>query len=185
MQYSNFNDGNYGYGTNPVPPVKVKLPPNPGNYNRQYVKYVPVGYATSHNKLVGYLLWIIGFTGAHRFYYGKPISGAIWFCTAGLLGIGWLIDLFLIPSMNREANLRYRPGSVDYGVTWLFLALLGVFGIHRFYQGKIITGVIYLLTGGLFVVGVVYDVFTLNEQIDEVNSNNQSVWQHQFPICTV
>jgi TM2 domain-containing membrane protein YozV len=44
----------------------------------------------THSKTIGYLLWIFGFTGAHRFYYGKPISGIIWFCTLGLLGIGWL-----------------------------------------------------------------------------------------------
>jgi hypothetical protein len=47
---------------------------------------------------------IFGFTGSHRFYYGKPITGTIWFFTAGLLLIGWLIDLFLIPWMDRKAD---------------------------------------------------------------------------------
>lgn len=182
MQYSPDLKQPIGYGTKPVPPIKPKPVIIDDQTTRHYVKYVPVGYATSHNKTVGYLLWIIGFTGAHRFYYGKPITGVIWFCTAGLLGIGWVIDLFLIPSMNQEANLRYRPGSIDYGVAWLFLALLGVFGIHRFYQGKVITGILYLLTGGLFVVGIIYDVFTLNEQIDEVNRNKQAIWQYQVPV---
>ena len=59
----------------------------------------------SHSKLIGYVLWIFGFTGSHRFYFGKPISCTIYFCTLGLLGIGWLIDLFLIPSMDRQAEL--------------------------------------------------------------------------------
>ena len=58
----------------------------------------------THSKLLGYLLWIFGFTGSHRFYYGKPISGTIWLFTLGLLGIGWLIDLFLIPGMDRQAE---------------------------------------------------------------------------------
>ena len=31
----------------------------------------------THSKVVGYILWIFGFTGAHRFYFGKPISGTI------------------------------------------------------------------------------------------------------------
>ena len=48
----------------------------------------------THLKSVGYILWIFGFTGSHRFYYGKPISGTIWFFTLGLLLIGWMIDLF-------------------------------------------------------------------------------------------
>ena len=36
----------------------------------------------------------------------KQISGTIWFFTLGLLGIGWLIDLFLIPGMDRRADVR-------------------------------------------------------------------------------
>ena len=99
----------------------------------------------THLKSIGYILWIFGFTGAHRFYYGRPISGTIWFFTAGLLGIGWLIDLFLIPGMDREADLRFRAGSVDYTVAWILLTFLGVFGIHRFYMGKILTGLLYSL----------------------------------------
>lgn len=31
----------------------------------------------THSKTIGYLLWIFGLTGAHRFYFGKPITGAI------------------------------------------------------------------------------------------------------------
>lgn len=58
----------------------------------------------THSKAIGYLLWIFGFTGSHRFYYGKPITGTIWFFTFGLFFIGWIIDLFLIPSMDREAD---------------------------------------------------------------------------------
>ena len=38
----------------------------------------------SHSVVVGYILWLFGFTGAHRFYFGKPISGTIWFFTLGL-----------------------------------------------------------------------------------------------------
>jgi TM2 domain-containing membrane protein YozV len=40
---------------------------------------------------MGYILWIFGFTGSERFYYGKPISGTIYFFTLGLLGIGWFL----------------------------------------------------------------------------------------------
>ncbi len=64
----------------------------------------------SHLKSIGYILWLFGFTGSHRFYYGKPITGTIWFFTLGLLGIGWLIDLFLIPSMDRQADVRFQTG---------------------------------------------------------------------------
>lgn len=123
----------------------------------------------THSRTIGYLLWIFGFTGAHRFYFGKPISGAIWFFTLGLLGIGWLIDLFLIPSMDRQADARFASGPTDYSVAWILLTFLGAFGIHRFYMGKIGTGIIWLLTGGLFLIGWLYDFCTLNRQVDEIN----------------
>jgi TM2 domain-containing membrane protein YozV len=124
----------------------------------------------THSIVMGYLLWIFGFMGSHRFYYGKPISGTIWFFTLGLLFVGWIVDLFLIPSMEREAESRYIPGPVDYNVTWILLTFLGWLGIHRFYMGKFFTGIIYLLTGGLFLVGILYDFLTLNEQLSDVNS---------------
>ena len=123
----------------------------------------------THSLLIGYLLWIFGFTGAHRFYYGRPVSGTIWFCTLGLLGIGWIIDLVLIPGMQAAANRRYLPGPTNYTVAWLLLTFLGLFGIHRFYLGKFITGILYLFTGGLFLLGILYDFWTLNEQVDETN----------------
>jgi TM2 domain-containing membrane protein YozV len=123
----------------------------------------------THSTLIGYLLWIFGFLGSHRFYYGKPITGTIWFFTLGLFFVGWIIDLFLIPSMDREADLRFQPGPVDYTVAWILLTFLGVFGVHRMYQGKWITGLIYLCTGGLFFVGILYDFWTLNSQVSMQN----------------
>ena len=122
-----------------------------------------------HSKLIGYILRIFGFMGAHRFYYGKPVTGTIWFFTLGLFLIGWIVDLFLIPSMDRQAARRFKPGLKDYNIAWLLLTFLGVFGIHRFYLGKIFTGLIYLLTGGLLLLGVIYDYWTLNDQIDEIH----------------
>lgn len=128
---------------------------------------------TTHSLLVGYLLWIIGFLGAHRFYYGKQISGTIYFFTLGLLFIGWIIDLFLIPGMNREADVRYHEGQIDFNLAWLLLAFLGLFGIHRMYMGKWITGLIYLCTGGLLGIGYIYDLWTLNDQISLINGTEQ------------
>jgi TM2 domain-containing membrane protein YozV len=128
----------------------------------------------THNLGIGYLLWIFGFMGAHRFYYGRPVSGTIWFFTLGLLGIGWLIDLALMPSLDRSADLRYESGAVSYNVTWILLTFLGIFGIHRIYMGKYLTGLIYFLTGGLFLVGILYDYWTLNDQIATANAGGRS-----------
>ena len=124
----------------------------------------------SHSLLIGYVLWIFGFLGAHRFYFGRPISGTIYFFTLGLLGIGWLIDLLLMPSLARSAQHRYRDGDISYNLAWILLTFLGIFGIHRLYMGKVFTFLLYLLTGGVFGLGILYDYWTLNEQVSLENS---------------
>ena len=63
-----------------------------------------------------YLLWfgcLIGFAGLHRFYLGRPWSGLLWLLTFGLLGIGQLVDLFLIPGMVREGAFEHRLSAVE------------------------------------------------------------------------
>ena len=119
---------------------------------------------------MGYILWVWGFTGSERFYYGRPVSGTIYFFTFGLLGIGWLLDLFLIPSMARGADFRFKAGRINYNVAWVLLTFLGPFGGHRFYMGKWISGIVYLCTFGIFGVGYIYDYWTLNDQITVINS---------------
>lgn len=128
-----------------------------------------IQHEETHTPVIGYILWIFGFLGSHRFYYGRPLTGTLYFCTLGLFFIGWIVDLFLIPGMSRDANIKFEPGPVDYNITWILLTFLGLFGIHRFYQGKWLTGILYLLTGGLFMVGIIYDFWTLNEQVSLVN----------------
>jgi len=127
----------------------------------------------THSVAIGYILWIFGFLGAHRFYYGRQITGIIWMFTLGLFGIGWLIDAFLIPSMARDASRRYAIGPFDYSLAWILQTFLGPFGIHRFYLGKIGTGLLWLFTAGLGGVGYVYDYLTLNAQVDEANRRQQ------------
>ena len=129
--------------------------------------------APTHSKVIGYVLWVFGFTGSHRFYYGKPVSGTIWFFTAGLFLVGWIIDLFLIPSMARRADRRYVAGPKDYSLAWILLTFLGVFGVHRFYLGKWGTGILYLVTLGIFGVGLIHDFWTLNSQVSELNLSKQ------------
>ena len=61
--------------------------------------------------LAAYILWLLGLAGIcglHRFYLGRPWTGLLWLLTVGLLGIGQIIDLFLIPGMVREENLESR-----------------------------------------------------------------------------
>ena len=123
----------------------------------------------SHSLLLGYVLWLFGFFGTHRFYFGRPISGVIWLLTFGLFGIGWLVDIFLIPEMKQTAEREFQSGPIDYNLAWIFFILLGVLGVHRFYQGKLFTGLAFFFTAGFVGFGLIYDLLTLNDQLSELN----------------
>lgn len=62
------------------------------------------------NIVTAYVLCVLGFfgfAGLHRFYLGKFGSGALYLFTFGFLGIGTIIDLFILPRMVDEYNHRY------------------------------------------------------------------------------
>ena len=57
------------------------------------------------------------------------------------------------------------------GIAYLlwFLSGFGALGFHRFYLGKIPTGVLWMCTGGLIGIGAFFDFFTLAGQVREAN----------------
>lgn len=46
-------------------------------------------------------------------------------------------------------------------VSFLLCLFLGVLGIHKFYEGRILLGILYLCTGGLCGIGVIVDLIIL------------------------
>ena len=48
-----------------------------------------------------------------------------------------------------------------------FASFFGFAGLHRLYMGKIGTGVLYLVTWGLFGFGTIYDGITMPDQVRE------------------
>jgi TM2 domain-containing membrane protein YozV len=72
--------------------------------------------------------------------------------------------------MDREADLRFTAGEIDYNLAWILLTFLGLFGVHRMYQQKWLTAILYLFTGGIFGLGILYDFWTLNDQVSILNA---------------
>ncbi len=58
-------------------------------------------------------------------------------------------------------------------VAFLFWFFLGGFSIHRFYLGKIGSGILYLLTGQLFLIGWIVDLFLLSGMVDNYNNKER------------
>lgn len=53
-------------------------------------------------------------------------------------------------------------------VLWL-LSGMGALGLHRFYLGKVGTGILFILTGGLGGIGSIFDLITLPAQVKQKN----------------
>lgn len=84
-----------------------------------------------------------------------------------------ILVIIVIISFSTKKTHRGKEMTVvpikSKGVAYLLWLFLGIFGAHRFYLEKIGTGVLWLLTGGLFGIGWLIDLFILGGQVDSYN----------------
>lgn len=69
---------------------------------------------------------------------------------------------------NNNTNTNVNSGGIGRAispkskmVTLILCIFLGYLGIHRFYAGKIGSGLVYMFTAGLFVFGWIYDILKI------------------------
>ncbi len=68
------------------------------------------------------------------------------------------------------------------GLAYLLWLFFGFLGVHRFYCGRVGTGILWFLTGGLFVVGWVIDAFLIPDMVEEANREFRSHRQAYEPV---
>ena len=101
----------------------------------QDVNRIVLAETAKRSLVESYLLWLVfGFLGAHHFYLRRTEWGILYFLTGGLVGCGWLIDMFRMPYLVSQVNKRSqdetsvkRKNISDAYTLWFPFGLLGKF----------------------------------------------------------
>lgn len=64
-------------------------------------------------------------------------------------------------NLNTNTNNSAYRGAKNKWVALMLCIFLGFLGAHKFYEGKILLGIVYLCTMGFFGIGVFIDFFSL------------------------
>jgi TM2 domain-containing membrane protein YozV len=120
---------------------------------------------------VSLLCFFFGFLGFHRFYVGKHLTGVLMLVTLGGLGIWQIIDFVRISigvfNDKDDLPLKQNPPSTSEvsekskTPAILLCFFLGFLGFHRFYVGKILTGILMLVTLGGLGIWQLIDLITI------------------------
>ncbi len=70
--------------------------------------------------------------------------------------------------MNQQ-NIVFQVSLKSTGIAYLLWLLFGFVGAHKFYLGRPLIGLLYLLTFGFLGVGVIIDLFTMPSQVASAN----------------
>lgn len=120
-----------------------------------------------------------GIFGLHHLYLRRKGWALLYMCTLGLLGVGFIIDLFRMGRLVDRANRleqekasgakRNQPERFNDDAYTLWFPL-GIFGAHHYYLGNPKMGVLYTFTLGLLLVGWIVDCFRMKQLVAEASS---------------
>ena len=60
-----------------------------------------------------------------------------------------------------DVKMENRGTEKNKWVAFVLCLFLGLVGAHKFYEGKILVGVVYIFTAGLFFVGWIIDLLAI------------------------
>lgn len=67
----------------------------------------------------------------------------------------------VIQKLGAGAEILSKSEPKNKWISLILCVLVGVSGIHKFYEGRMIWGFVYLFTAGLFFIGVIIDIFVI------------------------
>ncbi|CAG5118853.1 unnamed protein product [Candidula unifasciata] len=122
----------------------------------------------------GLALCPFGILGAHHYYLRRPIWGLVYTFTCGLMGFGWLVDLFRLPVLIKRAN-KIILGNLNGNLKTLDDAYIlwfpfGMLGFHHFYLQRPVWGFLYFFTFGLVGIGWLVDMCRIPYLVKQTNA---------------
>lgn len=94
---------------------------------------------------------------------GKEIDNKAAVCIHCGVAVAEQQPVINIVNTNTNTNVNGVPAYIHkkkWVAFWLCF-FLGLFGVHRFYVGKVGTGIIWIFTGGFFGIGAIVDLFVI------------------------
>ena len=110
----------------------------------------------------------LGIFGAYHYYLGNVKLGLIYTFTFGLFGIGWVVDLFRMPTLVKKAGMEKRSVGTAYIMS---MPPFGLFGAYHYYLGNYALGIVYTFTLGIFSIGWIVDLFRMKQLVKAANDS--------------
>lgn len=112
----------------------------------------------------------LGLFGAHHYYMQRYHFGALYTCTLGIFGVGYIVDWFRFPILLKrfksDDELLEKRYLDDAYLLWFPLGLLG---LHHFYLKRPTWGILYLFSLGFLGVGWLIDLFRMRKLVENFN----------------
>lgn len=137
---------------------------------------------------VAFWLLALGIFGAHRYYLSKPLTGFFFTLTLGFCGLGVIFDILTLPFLVNRAKIEVVCSKLDIAplldvsLNEMYIVALtfGFLGIHRFYLGNYILGLMYMLTLGFLGVGVLADIWNMPYLVEKHNNNQHRKYRELY-----